>query len=113
MLKGGSRGRVLVDRYLLPLIKDGFFALHHLFIKRKVAVGIVAFRIIIIDIIINYFFILFIYICDKYLILYIIIYYIIVRQCYYQIGCVRSTVPWCFLAGLLLVKEYARVSHWI
>jgi hypothetical protein len=26
----------------LPLIKDGFFALHHLFIKRKV--GIFAFR---------------------------------------------------------------------
>jgi hypothetical protein len=51
--------------------------------------------IIIIDIIINYFFYLYI-VCDKYLILYIIIYYIIVRKCNYQIGCVRSTVPWCF-----------------
>jgi hypothetical protein len=39
LLKGGSRGGVFVDRYPLPLIKDGFFALHHLFIKRKVAVG--------------------------------------------------------------------------
>jgi hypothetical protein len=39
----------------LPLIKDSFFALHHLFIKRKVAVGIVAFRIIIIDIILTVF----------------------------------------------------------
>jgi hypothetical protein len=28
--------------------------------------------------------------------LYIIVYYIIVRKCNYQIGCVRSTVPWCF-----------------
>jgi hypothetical protein len=28
----------------LPIIKDGFFALHHLFIKRKVAIGIFAFR---------------------------------------------------------------------
>jgi hypothetical protein len=27
----------------LPLIKDGFFALHHLFIKSKVAIGIFAF----------------------------------------------------------------------
>ena len=62
MLKGGSRGGVLVDRYPLPLIKDGFFALHHLFIKRKVAVGIFAFRIIIIDIIINYFFYFFLFI---------------------------------------------------
>ena len=51
-----------MDRYPLPLIKDGFFALHHLFIKRKVAVGIFAFRIIIIDIIINYFFYFFLFI---------------------------------------------------
>jgi hypothetical protein len=28
----------------LPLSKNGFFALHHLFIKRKVAIGIFAFR---------------------------------------------------------------------
>jgi hypothetical protein len=28
----------------LPVIKDGFFALHHLFIKRKVAICIFAFR---------------------------------------------------------------------
>ena len=73
-------GKLVKRGIPLPLIKDGFFALHHLFIKRKAAVGIVAFRIIIIDIIINYFFIFFIYICDKYLILYIIIYYIIVRK---------------------------------
>jgi hypothetical protein len=32
----------------LPLIKDVFFALHHLFIKRKVAIGIFAFRLVII-----------------------------------------------------------------
>jgi hypothetical protein len=29
---------VLVDRYPLPLIKDGFFALHRLFIKKKVCI---------------------------------------------------------------------------
>jgi hypothetical protein len=33
----------------LLLIKDGFFALHHLFIKRKVAIGIFAFRHILTD----------------------------------------------------------------
>jgi hypothetical protein len=45
---------------------------------------------------VSLFFIYLYIVCDKYLILYIIIYYIIVRKCNYQMGCVRSTVPWCF-----------------